>query len=43
MGMHLDIAVDGLPPMSTTEHRREQFGRAVEYAVLLGAGGRDRR
>ncbi len=37
MGMHLDIAVDGLAPMSAMEQRREQFGEVVEYAVSLGA------
>jgi len=37
MGMHLDIAVDGLAPMSAMEQRRQQFGEAVEYAVSLGA------
>ena len=37
MGMHLDIAVDGLAAMSAMEQRREQFGEVVEYAVSLGA------
>jgi catechol 2,3-dioxygenase-like lactoylglutathione lyase family enzyme len=37
MGMHLDIAVDGLAPMSAMEQRRAQFGEMVEYAVSLGA------
>ncbi len=34
---HLDIAVDGLAPMSAMDQRRDQFGEAVEYAVSLGA------
>jgi len=37
MGMHLDIAVDGLAPMSAMDQRGEQFSEAVEYAVSLGA------
>lgn len=37
MGMHLDIAVDGLAPMSAMEQRRQQFNAAVEHAVSLGA------
>ena len=37
MGMHLDIAVDGLAPMSAMEQRRQQFGEVVEHAVSLGA------
>ncbi len=37
MGMHLDIAVDGLAPLSAMAQRRQQFGEAVEYAVSLGA------
>jgi catechol 2,3-dioxygenase-like lactoylglutathione lyase family enzyme len=37
MGMHLDIAVDGLAPMSDMEQRRAQFDERVEYAVTLGA------
>ena len=37
MGMHLDIAVDGLAPMSAMDERRQQFGEAVQYAVSLGA------
>ena len=37
MGVHLDIAVDGLAPMSAMDQRREQFSEAVEYAVSLGA------
>lgn len=37
MGMHLDIAVDGLAPMSAMEERRTQFGEVVEHAVSLGA------
>jgi len=37
MGMHLDIGVDGLAPMSAMEQRRQQFGEVVEYAVSLGA------
>jgi len=36
MGMHLDIAVEGLAPMSAMEQRREQFGEVVERAVSLG-------
>ena len=50
-GMHLDIAVDGLAPMSAMEQRREQFGEVVKRAVYAqrsrrrppapaGAGGR---
>lgn len=37
MGMHLDIAVDGLPPMSEMDERRARFDEVVERAVLLGA------
>lgn len=37
MGMHLDIAVEGLAPMSAMEQRRQQFGEAVEQAVSFGA------
>lgn len=37
MGIHLDIAVDGLPPMSDMERRRAKFGEAVEQAVSIGA------
>ncbi|MCA1702778.1 MAG: VOC family protein [Actinobacteria bacterium] len=37
MGMHLDIAVDGLAPLSAMEQRRQQFGEIVESAVSLGA------
>ena len=37
MGMHLDIAVDGLAPMSAMDQRREQFGKVAEHAVSLGA------
>ncbi len=37
MAMQLDIAVDGLAPMSAMEQRRLQFGEVVEYAVSLGA------
>jgi catechol 2,3-dioxygenase-like lactoylglutathione lyase family enzyme len=37
MGMHLDIAVDGLPPMSDMEQRRAKFSEQVERAKSLGA------
>jgi hypothetical protein len=37
MGMHLDIAVDGLPSMSAMEQRREEFRQVVDFAVSLGA------
>lgn len=37
MGMHLDIAVDGLAPMRAMEQRRHQFGEVVERAVSFGA------
>lgn len=37
MGMHLDIAVEGLAPMSAMEQRRRQFGEVVERAVSFGA------
>jgi catechol 2,3-dioxygenase-like lactoylglutathione lyase family enzyme len=37
MGMHLDIAVDRLAPMSAMDQRRQQFAEAVEHAVSLGA------
>ena len=37
MGMHLDIAVEGLAPMSAMEQRRQQFGEVVERAVSFGA------
>jgi catechol 2,3-dioxygenase-like lactoylglutathione lyase family enzyme len=37
MGMHLDIAVDGLAPLSAMEQRRQQFGETVKSAVSLGA------
>ncbi|MGH9157626.1 MAG: VOC family protein [Acidimicrobiales bacterium] len=37
MGMHLDIAVDGLAAMGAIEQRRQQFGEVVEYAVSIGA------
>jgi catechol 2,3-dioxygenase-like lactoylglutathione lyase family enzyme len=37
MGMHLDVAVDGLPPMSDMEARRAKFFEAVDNAVALGA------
>lgn len=37
MGMHLDIGVDGLAPMSEMEQRREQFFEVAERAKSLGA------
>jgi catechol 2,3-dioxygenase-like lactoylglutathione lyase family enzyme len=37
MGMHLDIGVDGLAPMSDMETRKQQFFEMVDYAVSLGA------
>ncbi len=37
MGMHLDIGVDGLPPMTDMERRRKQFLEVVELAKSLGA------
>ncbi|MCA1707252.1 MAG: VOC family protein [Actinobacteria bacterium] len=37
MGMHLDISVDGLAPMSEMEQRREQFFEVAERAKSLGA------
>ena len=36
MGMHLDIAVDGLAPMSSMAERREQFLAIRDQAVALG-------
>jgi catechol 2,3-dioxygenase-like lactoylglutathione lyase family enzyme len=37
MGMHLDIGVDGLAPMSEMEERRMQFVEVAERAMSLGA------
>lgn len=37
MGMHLDVAVDGLAPMSDMEERRRQFFEVVERATSRGA------
>lgn len=37
MGMHLDIAVDGLPPMTEMEERRKRFFEVVEEAKSRGA------
>lgn len=37
MGMHLDIGVDGLAPMSDMDHRRQQFFAEAERAKSLGA------
>lgn len=37
MGMHLDIGVDGLAPMSAMEERRRQLFEVVERATSLGA------
>ncbi len=37
MGMHLDIGVDGLAPMSDMEQRRRQFFEVVDFAKSLGA------
>jgi catechol 2,3-dioxygenase-like lactoylglutathione lyase family enzyme len=37
MGMHLDIGVEGLAPMSDMETRRQQFSEKVDFAVSLGA------
>ena len=37
MGMHLDIGVDGLAPMSDMEHRRNQFFEVAERTKSLGA------
>ena len=37
MGMHLDIAVDGLAPMGEMEQRRKQFFEEVDRAKSLGA------
>jgi catechol 2,3-dioxygenase-like lactoylglutathione lyase family enzyme len=37
MGMHLDIAVDGLASMGEMQQRREQFFEEVERAKSLGA------
>ncbi len=36
MGMHLDIGVDGLAPMSDMDQRRKQFFEIVELAKSLG-------
>jgi catechol 2,3-dioxygenase-like lactoylglutathione lyase family enzyme len=36
MGMHLDIGVDGLAPMSDMELRRQQFFEVVERAKSMG-------
>lgn len=37
MGMHLDIAVDGLGPAGDMEQRRKKFFEVVEAAKALGA------
>lgn len=37
MGMHLDVGVDGLAPMSEMEQRRKQFSEVVDRAKSLGA------
>ena len=37
MGIHLDIAVDGLPPMSEMEQRRAKFHEVVDHATSMGA------
>ena len=37
MGIHLDVAIDGLPPMSEMEERQAKFFEAVDKAVALGA------
>lgn len=37
VGMHLDIGVEGLAPMSAMEQRREQFEEMVVFATSLGA------
>lgn len=37
MGMHLDIGVEGLAPMSEMEQRRRQFDEVVAFATSLGA------
>ena len=37
MGMHLDIGVDGLAPMTEMEQRRKQFIEVAERAKSLGA------
>lgn len=37
MGMHLDIAAEGLAPLTAMEQRLEQFGEVVARAVSLGA------
>lgn len=37
MGMHLDIGVDGLAPISDMEQRRTQFFEVAERAKSLGA------
>ncbi len=37
MGMHLDIGVDGLAPITDMEQRRRQFLDVVDRAKLLGA------
>ena len=37
MGMHLDVGVDGLAPMSEMEQRRKQFFEVVDRARSLGA------
>jgi catechol 2,3-dioxygenase-like lactoylglutathione lyase family enzyme len=36
MGMHLDIGVDGLAPMSDMDQRRKQFFEIVELAKSYG-------
>ena len=37
MGMHLDIAVDGLAPMADMDLRKQQFGEVIDLAKSLGA------
>jgi len=37
MGMHLDIGVDGLAPITEMEQRRQQFFDVAERAKSLGA------
>lgn len=37
MGMHLDVAVDGLAPVGDMEQRRREFVGVVEAAKALGA------
>ncbi len=37
MGMHLDIGVEGLAPMSDMEQRHKQFFEVAERAKSLGA------